>query len=142
MKRCLLIFGLFFTTLTVFAQGDNDEEDGNEKIRDKMSEFIQRRLDLNKDEASKFAPLFIRYFKEWRQTIRENKGDRLILQQKIVELRLRYRPQFREVIGEQRGSQVFQHQDIFIQRLRDERNERMRANPNRPFKRPRVNRVF
>jgi hypothetical protein len=31
-----------------FAQ---DDEEGNEKIRDKMNEYIQRRLNLNDDEA-------------------------------------------------------------------------------------------
>jgi hypothetical protein len=38
----------------------------------------------------------------------ENKGDKLILQQKIVDLRLRYRNQFRELLGERRGNPGFQ----------------------------------
>jgi len=89
MKKLFFILSLLFTTsvsVPLFAQEDTDD-DGNEKIRDKMSEYIQKRLDLSKGEADKFAPLFIRYFKEWRQTIRNNKGDRLVMQQKIVELR-------------------------------------------------------
>jgi len=128
MKRFLLIVSLFFATGTcLFAQ--DDDNDGNEKIRDRMNEYIQKRLNLSNDEAKKFTPIFLQYFKEWRQTLRDNKGDRLILQQKIVDLRLRYRTQFREVLGEQRGNQVFGHQEKFIKELRDLRRDRLGDKP-------------
>ncbi|MBL7744918.1 MAG: hypothetical protein JNN00_15705 [Chitinophagaceae bacterium] len=143
MKKLLFILNLLFvTSVPLFAQEEGDENEVGDKVRDKMTEYIQKRLDLSKDEAEKFTPIFSKYFREWVQTIRENRGDRLVLQQKIVELRLRYRPQFRDIVGEKRGNQVYAHQDIFvkeIQRLRQE--QRMRNNPNRPLKR-RVNRVF
>ena len=116
MKKLFFILSLLFTTswsMPLFAQ-DTDDDDGNEKIRDKMSEFIQKRLDLSRDEADKFAPIFIRYFKEWRQTIRENRGDRLIMQQKIIELRLRYRTQFKDVIGEKKSTRfLFTRIDLY-----------------------------
>ena len=63
---------MFVTAPFLFAQ--DDENDGNDKIRDKMNEYIQRRLNLNDDEAKKFTPVFLRYFNEWRQTIREQQG--------------------------------------------------------------------
>jgi hypothetical protein len=137
MKRFLLILSLLFVTGScLFAQ---DDDDGNEKIRDKMNEYIQKRLNLSNDEAKKFSPVFLKYFKEWRQTIRDNKGDKLILQQKIVDLRLRYRTQFREIIGEKRGNNVFTHQENFIRELRDIRKDRL---GDRPLKRGRVNTVL
>ena len=130
MKRFLLILSLLFVSVPrLFAQ---DDEEGNEKIRDKMNEYIQRRLNLSDDEAKKFTPVFLRYFGEWRQTIRENKGDKLILQQKIVDLRLRYRTQFRQLLGERRGNQVFNQQDDFIKKLREVRQDRL---GNRPVRR-------
>ena len=136
MKRFLLILSLLFVTGScLFAQGDNDN-DGNEKIRDKMNEYIQKRLNLSDDEAKKFTPVFLNYFKEWRQTIKDNRGDKLILQQKVVDLRLRYRTQFREIIGEKRGNQVFSHQENFIKELRDIRRDRL---GDRPIKRGIVN---
>jgi len=132
MKRFLLILSLaFLTSPFLFAQ-DGDETDGNDKIRDKMNEYIQKRLNLSDDEAKKFTPVFLRYFNEWRQTIKDNKDDRLILQQKIVDLRLRYRTQFRELLGERRGNQVFNQQDDFIRRLREIRQDRL---GNRPVRR-------
>jgi hypothetical protein len=140
MKRYLLILTLFFAgSLSLFAQDDEDDE-ANEKILDKMSLYIQKRLDLTKEETAKFAPVFIKYFREWRQTIRDNRGDRLVRQQKVIELRLRYRTQFREIIGERRGNQVFIQQDRFIQELIEIRNQRRGNNPgNRLPNRDRTN---
>lgn len=136
MKHFLLILSLFFvTSVRLFAQDDQDD-DGNEKIKDKMNEYIQKRLDLTKEESTKFTPVFLRYFKEWRQTLRTYRGDKLELQKQVVDLRLRYRTQFREIIGERRGNQVFDHQEQFIREIRDIRRERMRNNPNlRPQRR-------
>jgi len=135
MKKILLILLFSFTSVvSVFAQDDDDQ--GNEKIRDRMNEFIQKRLDLSKEEAEKFSPVFLRYFKEWRQTLRQYKGDRLVLQQKIVDLRLRYRTEFRGILGERRGDKVYQQQEIFIQELKDIRNNRLR-NGERPLRRGR-----
>ena len=131
MKRFILILNLLFVTAPfLFAQ--DDENDGNDKIRDKMNEYIQRRLNLNDDEAKKFTPVFLRYFNEWRQTIRENKDlPKLDLQQKVIDLRLKYRVQFRDLLGERRGNQVFNYQDNFVRELRDIRRDRLGNKPGR-----------
>ena len=107
---------------------------GDDKIRDKMREFIQRRMDLTKNEAERFTPVFVRYFKEWRTTLRDfGRGPKLDLQQKIVDLRLRYRTEFKEILGEKRSNDVFQHQEKFIQELKTIRQERIQ---NRPAGKP------
>jgi hypothetical protein len=129
MKRFLLILSLVLTTsVRLFAQADDDNE-ADEKIKDKMSEYIQKRLSVSKDEATKFTPVFLRYFKDWRQTLRDSKTlPALDRQSKIVDLRLRYRTEFRGILGERRGDQVYVFQERFIQELRDLRKERMREN--------------
>lgn len=136
MKRFLLILSLVLTTSArIFAQSD-DDTDADEKIKDKMSEYIQKRLSVSKDEAARFTPVFLRYFKDWRQTLRESKGlPALDRQSKVVDLRLRYRTEFRGILGERRGDQVYVFQERFIQELRDLRKERMRDNPL-PRRRP------
>src|ERR1043165_7972234 len=102
MKKFLLILTLaLFAGFVVKAQDDD-----NDKIRDKMREFIQRRLDLSRNEAERFTPVFIRYFREWRQTLKENREDVLVRQQKIVHLRIRYRTEFREIVGEKRSNEI------------------------------------
>ena len=126
MKKLLFILTLLFSFISVTnAQAD----DNDDRIRDKMREYIQHRMRLTKNEAEKFTPVFIRYFREWRSALKENRTDRLILQQKIVELRLRYRTEFREIIGEKRSNEIYRHQEVFIQELKDIKKERMQNRP-------------
>jgi hypothetical protein len=57
MKRILYILSfLIFTATTSIAQ--NDEGQGS-KIRERMTEYIQKRLSLSKSEAEKFGPVFL-----------------------------------------------------------------------------------
>lgn len=114
MKKILYIISLFLiTSNTLLAQNDD------EKIRDKMSEYIQQRMRLGKNEAQRFTPVFLRYFREWRTALKENRTDRLILQQKVVELRLRYRNEFKEIVGERRSNEIYENQEKFIRELKD-----------------------
>ncbi|HET9745017.1 MAG TPA: hypothetical protein VFP97_04835 [Chitinophagaceae bacterium] len=123
MKKFLLIL-----TLALFAGfAAQAQDDDNDKIRDKMREFIQRRLNLSKNEAERFTPVFIRYFREWRQTLRENKDDGLVRQQKIVDLRLRYRTEFKEIVGERRSNEVYKQQDIFVQEITRIKREQIKT---------------
>jgi len=129
MKKLLFILTLIFSfSAALHAQDDSNDD----KIRDKMTLYIQQRMRLTKNEADRFSPVFIRYFKDWRNAIRDNRTDRLILQQKIVELRLRYRNEFKDIIGEKKSNEVFRHQEVFIQELKDIKRERIQ---NRPIRR-------
>ena len=103
----------------------------DERLRDKMREYIQQRMRLKANEAERFTPIFLRYFREWRTTLKDNQGDKLILQQKIVELRLRYRNEFKEIVGERRSNEIYQRQEEFIQQLKDIRQERIKDRPLR-----------
>ena len=127
MKKFLLIL-----TLALFAGfAAKAQDDDNDKIRDKMREFIQKRLNLSKNEAERFTPVFIRYFREWRQAIREHKDDVLLRQQKIVDLRIRYRTEFKEIVGEKRSNLVFENQDRFVKIIKQQALERKNDHPAR-----------
>jgi hypothetical protein len=128
MKRILLILCVLLTAgLYTFAQQENANE-GNEKIRDKMNEYIQKKLNLSRSEAEKFSPVFLRYFKEWRMALQETKGEPILLrQQKVVDLRLRYMYEFKNIIGEQRSAEVFDQQEGFIREMRKLRQERLQG---------------
>ena len=135
MKRFLLIL-----TLALLAGfSSKAQDDGNDKIRDKMREFIQKRLNLTRNEAERFTPVFIRYFREWKQTLQEHRADGLVRQQKIIELRLRYRTEFRDIVGEKRGNDVYKQQDIFIHEIKEMREEQIRV---RRAERPTTNKPF
>ena len=134
MKKFLFI--LTFALLTGFSsKAQSDEHD---KIRDKMTEFIQKRLDLTRNEAERFTPVFIRYFREWKQTLQENRADGLVRQQRIIELRLRYRTEFRDIVGEKRSNDVYKQQDVFIREIKEMREEQIKARrterPNKSFR--------
>jgi len=117
---------IFSLSSVSFAQ---DDDDAGGKLRDKMIEYIQTRLGLSRAEAEKFQPVFLDYLKDMRSTKQQFKGDRLILQQKIVDLRIRYRDQFKPIIGDARSNKVFQHEREFIDKAIQERNDRLQNQP-------------
>jgi hypothetical protein len=112
MKNWLIILTLFILPGFAFAQDEEDTQEGG-KIPERMKVYIQNKLGLSRKEADRFAPVFFRYFREFAKTHRENRGDRLILQQKIIELRLRYRGEFRQILDEQRANKVYFYEDEF-----------------------------
>jgi len=137
MKRFLLILTVFIGSLaTGMAQTDPDDVSPQEsKIRERMQEYIQNRLNLSRNEAEKFTPIFVRYFREFAQTHRSYKGDRLVLQQKIIDLRIRYRTEFRQIMDEQRANRVFKHEDEFrqevVRMIRENKRDRLESRPLR-----------
>ncbi len=132
MKKLVFILSLFFITGFIAKAQDNGAD---EKIRDKMREYIQKRMALTKNESEKFTPVFVRYFKEWRTTLRENRGPKLDLQQKIVDLRLRYRTEFKEILGDRRSNEVYEHQEKFIREIKIIGRERLQNRQNERSKR-------
>jgi len=104
-----------------FAQDDDDQ---GSRVRERMTEYIQKRLSLSKSEAEKFGPVFLDYFNQLRKTNQEYKGDRLVLQQKVAELKLNYRNQFKTIVGDKKSNDVFIYERDFIKELQAIRNER------------------
>ena len=98
-----------------------------------MSSFIQTKLDMSTTEREKFDPAFKQYLKELAKIHRENKEDRLVMQQQMIELRLRYRKDFRQWLGDQRGDRIFLEEERFrtvvLRTLRERRNQRMGPPP-------------
>ncbi|MDQ6610085.1 MAG: hypothetical protein M3Y85_09725 [Bacteroidota bacterium] len=126
MKKIFYLLIFSFSIHAAFAQ---DEQPGATRLREKMVEYIQDKLGLGKDEAEKFQPVFLDYFKELHKTNKEFAGDRLVLQQKIIEVRLRYREQFKPIIGEKRSNDVFTYERDFVQKVKDLRDERRQEHP-------------
>ena len=121
MKKILYILGFFVLTATTSLAQD-DVQGG--KIRERMTEYIQKRLGLSRSEADRFGPVFLNYFNELRKTNQEFRGDRLILQQKIVELRLNYRDQFKTIVGDRKSNDVFVYEREFINEAKEIIQER------------------
>ena len=130
MKKILYILS-FFVLISTTSVAQDDEGQGA-KIRERMTEYIQKRMGLSKGEAERFGPVFINYFNELRKTNQQFKGDRLVLQQKIVELRLNYRDQFKNIVGEKKSNDVFTYEREFINEVQQIRKDRMEGRGNGP----------
>jgi len=122
MKKIFYLLS-FLSVLSISSLAQ--DADGGGKLREKMREYIQQKLGLSKNEADRFSPVFLDYFKELRKTNQDFKGDRLVLQQKIVELRLKYRDQFKPIIGEKRSNDVFTYEREFIKEVKELREDRL-----------------
>ena len=97
-----------------------------ERIPEKMNLFIQKRMRMTGREREAFGPVFARYQKEWRETMRKNREDRLLARQQLIELQIKYRKEFSPIVGENRVIQIYDLQEDFIRILRDVQQERNR----------------
>jgi ribosomal protein L16 Arg81 hydroxylase len=136
MKRYLLIVILFFFTgFAARSQDDENPERGGGKLQQRMQDYIQQKLNLTKNEAERFSPIFLRYIVELRSTHRQYIGDRPMLQLKVAELRVRFRNEFRQVFDEQRANKVYEYQREFLEKVKGElQNRGMENRPNRRFR--------
>jgi hypothetical protein len=128
MKRILYILALFLMMATTSFAQDDDRNGG--RVRERLELYLQKRLSLSKGEAERFSPVFLNYFNELRQTNQQFRGDRLVLQQKIVDLRLRYREQFKPIMGDKRSNDVFVFEHDFVNEVKQLRQERMHNRRN------------
>lgn len=138
MKKYLIIlFSLLLVSFASFSQADStdNETPGAVKLRERMKEYIQKKLNLTKGESEKFTPVFMRYMLELRRTNREFSKDDIVRASKIAELRVKYRGEFRQIIDEQRADRVFKHEIEFKEIVRKEIEDRRIQ--NRPIRRNR-----
>jgi ribosomal protein L16 Arg81 hydroxylase len=134
MKRYLIIVTLFiFTGFSAFSQDGETQERGGGKLQERMQEYIQKRLNLTRNEAERFSPVFVRYIVDLRRTSREFANDKIMKQSRVAELRVKYRNEFRQIFDEQRANKIYEYQREFEDKVRTELiNRRMdKANPRR-----------
>ena len=130
MRKWLIILLISAIPAFAFAQENEVQHEEGNKIHLRMKDYIQNKLGLSKREAEQFTPVFLRYLRDFAMTHREFKQDRLILQQKIIELRLRYRNDFRQILDEKRANRVYKVEDEFrkeaIRMLKERRHTPLR----------------
>jgi hypothetical protein len=118
-NKLILLLSILMIGATVVAQPGSED-----RIPERMSMFIRKRMQLTNKEVEQFQPLFTRYQKEWREVMRKNREDRLLQQKELIELQLRYRNEFAPVVGEKRVLEIYHLQDYFIRTLRDIQRDR------------------
>lgn len=131
LRHPILILFALLSCLTGLSQPPGPPEgEGppDPKLPKRMSQYIQTRLEMTEIEIQKFEPSFQAYMRELGKILRENRDDRLVLQQQMIELRLRYRKGFRQWLGDKRGDQVFFEEENFrrtvMHMIRERRKQR------------------
>ena len=120
MRRNVLLLFFLAGVLNGWAQPPSPPDgDGppDPKLPERMSQFIQTRLEMTATEIEKFDPAFKQYMRDLAKLHREHRGDRLIMQQQMIELRIRYRKDFRQWLGDGRGNRVFMEEERFRQQV-------------------------
>ena len=126
MKKLFYIIVFLFSLTGVSNAQSLVDNSGVGRIREKLVQYVEDKLVLTRDETSRFEPIYVNYLRELRNTNQEYRGDRLVLQDKVVELRLRYRDQFKPIIGEKRSNDVFVHEREFVKQAREEMQTRLK----------------
>lgn len=133
MKK--IFYTLFFCFCLHCSFAQDEQQPDAPKLKERMVEYIQTKLGLNKSEAERFQPMFMDYLRQLRDAKRQSNGDRLVLQQKVVDLRLRFREQVKPVIGEKRSNDIFTYEKEFIQGLKQRSEQLQERNEGRANKR-------
>jgi len=126
MKKLFYLIILVFCLSGVSNAQSLVDNSGVGRIREKLVQYVEDKLALTRDETSRFEPIYINYLRDLRSTNQEYRGDKLVLQDKVVELRLRYRDQFKPIIGEKRSNDVFVHEREFVKQAREEMQTRLK----------------
>ena len=126
MKKLFYVLVLVFSLTGVSNAQSLVDNSGVGRIREKLVQYVEDKLALTRDETSRFEPIYMNYLRDLRNTNQEYRGDKLVLQDKVVELRLRYRDQFKPIIGEKRSNDVFVHEREFVKQAREEMQTRLR----------------
>jgi len=130
MRRLLFLLFWSITATQLWAQPPGPEEGGppDPKLPERMSKFIQANMEMTPAEREKFDPVFKQYMKDFAKVHRDNRDDRLVMQQQVIELRLKYRKDFRQLFNEKRADRIFFEEDRFRQEvsrmIRERRRER------------------
>lgn len=130
MRRLLLLLFWLIAATQLWAQPPGPEEGGppDPKLPERMSKYIQENMEMTPAERDKFDPVFKKYMKDFAKVHRDNRGDRLVMQQQVIELRLKYRKDFRQLFNEKRADRIFFEEDRFRQEvsrmIRERRCER------------------
>ena len=121
--KYLITISLFYLGLSQIAF---TQPPLGERIPEKMNLFIQKRMRMTEKEREAFGPVFAKYQKDFQQTLRKNREDRLLSRQQIIELQIRYRKEFAPIVGEGRVIHIYDLQEDFIRTLRYIQSERMK----------------
>ncbi len=117
-------FLLFFFTLSTFMIVNAQKKGGGEdKIQALKIAFITQKLTLTISEAQKFWPVYNLYDGEVKKLRKNNNGDVIERDEKLLNIRKKYKVQFEKIIGAERTNKLFivegEFRNVLIKQLKN-----------------------
>ncbi len=137
--RYIVVVALVFAGYEVFSQPPASFMRKNmvrNKVESARDNYIDKQLDLNSDQKSKFWPLYYQYHKEItevrkakRQNLTFNKSkdqlDKdLQYDQQLVDVKKRYTQEFSRIMPPEKVNKIFQSEREFVDELLRQYGER------------------
>jgi hypothetical protein len=84
-------------------------------------EYVTKELELTPEESEKLWPVFNNYKNEVKNIIKDDQGDQLLLEEKILMIRKKYKDDFKSILGtDERVNKLFVAEKNFREMLRKE----------------------
>src|SRR3954451_24597937 len=84
-------------------------------------EYFTKELELTSDESEKLWPVYNNYKNEIRNIRKEDQGDQIVLEEKVLNIRKKYKDDFKTILGsDERVNKLFVSEKNFREMLRKE----------------------
>ncbi len=121
MKKYLLLIFTLCSFLMVNAQKKGGAGD-DEKIQALKIAFITQKLELTSVEAQKFWPVYNQYDGEVKNLRRNNNGDVIERDEKLLNIRKKYKVEFEKILGAERTNKLYsvegEFRNVLIKQLK------------------------
>ncbi len=121
MKKYLLLILTLCSFLIVHAQKKGGGGEGD-KIQALKIAFITQKLELTSEEAQKFWPVYNQYDVEIKNLRRNNNGDVIERDEKLLNIRKKYKTQFEKTLGADRTNNLYniegEFRNVLIKQLK------------------------
>ena len=130
MKKYLLILALFVGFIPALKAQDDDQPQGEERIKALYVAYITQQLNLNADEAQKFWPVHAQF----EADLKAVKPDlpELDKQQAMLNIKKKYQDNFNRILGPNRCERFFRMDGEFKRKLLDRIRNNKRPGQQRP----------
>jgi hypothetical protein len=126
MKKYLFLIFTLCSFLVVNAQKRGGG--GEDKVQALKIAFITQKLTLTTGEAQKFWPVYNQYDNEVQNLKKNNNGDVIERDEKLLNIRKKYKVQFEKIIGADRTNNLYnveaEYRNALIKQLKNRRNNR------------------
>ena len=120
MKKKISLTLLILINITYFCYSQPPVK-RFEKAEAALVSYLTTELSLTSEESQKFFPIYKTYHEEIRSVRKEEKGDQIELEEKVLNIRKKYRDDFKKVLGsDERVTKLLVAEKNFRELLRKE----------------------